>query len=60
MLNITFDGDTVSFTIVYTEESVKEIDQFLKTNKAYLTTDNKIMSSSSNGVSEQVTAYMTE
>lgn len=52
--------DTVSFTIVYTEESVKEIDQFLKTNKAYLTTDNKIMSSSSNGVSEQVTAYMTE
>lgn len=60
MLNITFDGDTVSFTIVYTEESVKEIDQFLQTNKAYLTTDNKIMSSSSNGVSEQVTAYMTE
>lgn len=52
--------DTVSFTIVYTEESVKEIDQFLQTNKAYLTTDNKIMSSSSNGVSEQVTAYMTE
>lgn len=52
--------DTVSFTVVYTEESIKEVKEFLNSSKAYITTDNKIMSSSSNGVSEQVTAYMTE
>lgn len=59
-LGADFDGDMVTCTIVYSEEAIKEIMEFLSSNKAYLTSDNKIISSSSNGVSEQVTAYMTE
>lgn len=35
-LKITFDGDTVSFNGVYTEEANQEIADYLKTRTAYL------------------------
>ena len=34
--NITFDGDTASFNAVYTDEAVKEVQEYLNSKAAYV------------------------
>lgn len=44
-LGADFDGDTSSATIVYSDESVQEVDNFLSTKRAYVGTDGRFISS---------------
>ena len=38
LLGADFDGDTSSFTTVYVEDSVKDIDDYLNSKRAYINT----------------------
>lgn len=44
-LTADFDGDVCSANSVYSEESIKEVDDYLKTRQAYVGTDGKFLSS---------------
>ena len=55
-----FDGDTMSFAVLYSDESRKEITDFLNSKKAYLTADNKITYSAADDVAELVMSTLTE
>ena len=52
--------DTLSFVILYSEESQREIRNFLNDKKAYVTADNKITYSDADDVAELVMATLTE
>lgn len=40
-----FDGDTSSYTVAYTDESVHEVDEFLASKRAYVGTDGRTLAS---------------
>jgi hypothetical protein len=44
-LTMDFDGDTASLNLAYTDDSIAEIDAFLKTRKAYIGPDGKPLKS---------------
>lgn len=46
-LGADFDGDTCSFNIVYSDESIKECESFYNSKKAYVGTDGKFIIDSS-------------
>lgn len=41
MWNKTFDGDMMSCTITYSDESKQEVKDFLKSKRCYVNTDGK-------------------
>lgn len=53
------DGDTVSFNLLYTDESIKEIDELLKSKKYYLTPNNELMYRISTDPLELVLKHLT-
>lgn len=55
-----FDGDVLSFTVLFSKESINEINTFLNNKSAYISADNKIIYSSSDNVAELVMSSMTE
>jgi hypothetical protein len=44
-LGADFDGDTSSFTVTYTDESIREVDEFLDSKRAYVGTDGRPLAS---------------
>lgn len=54
------DGDTLSFTVLFSQESRDEITKFLNSKSAYISAENKIIYSSSDNVIELVMSSMTE
>lgn len=44
-LGADFDGDTSSFNVVYSDESIKEVDDFLGSPRAYIDTSGHFLSS---------------
>lgn len=52
--------DTVSFNVLYTDESVKEIDNYLSKPDFYLSNDNSLVYSSQNDVCRILLQHMTE
>lgn len=36
-MNIPFDGDTMSYIVLYTDEAVREISDYMKKREAHLT-----------------------
>lgn len=46
-LGADFDGDTCSFNIVYTDESIKECNNFYNSKRAYVGTDGRFINDSS-------------
>ena len=52
--------DSLSFVVVYSEESIREIKNFLNDKKAYISADNKIIYSSADDVAELVMSTLTE
>lgn len=55
-----YDGDMLSYTSLLTEESIKEISEFLNNKEAYITTTNEITYSSSDDVVDIVMKVLTE
>lgn len=52
--------DTMSLNVLFTKESIDEIDKFLGSKEAYLSSNGEILYSSSNDISELVTVTLTE
>lgn len=44
-LTADFDGDTMSYTIAYTDESIREVNDFLNSKRAYVGTDGRPLAS---------------
>ncbi len=40
-----FDGDTASYTVAYTDESIREVNEFLGSKRAYVGTDGRTLAS---------------
>lgn len=59
-LGADFDGDTCSLNVLYTEDSVKEVDDFLGSKEAYLSPTGEILYSSANDISDLVMSTLTE
>lgn len=55
-----FDGDVVSLNIVYTEDSIKEINELLNSNKYYLSPEGSIAYSADDDVIGLVLKHMTD
>lgn len=55
-----YDGDTISFTVLFTDESIKEIDDLLSDKKYYIKPDGKIIYSAANDISNLVLKHLTE
>ena len=58
-LTADFDGDTMSMNVLYTEESIKEIENMFNSKEFYITPDGEIAFTMSQGVTELVIAHMT-
>lgn len=54
------DGDTTSLNIIYTDESIKEIDKFLESPTAYTTPTGSIAYSQNSDVVDLVMKSLTE
>ena len=54
------DGDTVSFNILDTKESIDEINSLLKSKEYYLSADGDILYGISNDIIDLVLLHMTE
>lgn len=59
-LDADFDGDTMSFILLYTEESIKEIDEVLNTKEYYLNTLGEINYSVANNTLDITLKSLTE
>lgn len=59
-LNADFDGDTGSGNIVCSDEAVKEVREFLRSRRAYVGTDGKLLYSSAVDTVQLVLHNMTE
>ena len=59
-LNADFDGDTGSGNIVCTDEAIAEVKDYLRSRRAYIGTDGKLLYSSSVDTIELVLHNMTE
>lgn len=59
-LGADFDGDTMSFILLYTEESIKEVDELLNTKEYYLNTLGEINYSVSNNTLDITLKSLTE
>lgn len=55
-----YDGDTVGFNVLYTEESIDEIKKMLASKEMYVTPDGDITYSANNDVIDLTLAHMTE
>lgn len=55
-----YDGDMLSYTSLLTEESIEEVNKFLNSKEAYITTTNEITYSSSDDVVDIVMKVLTE
>ena len=55
-----FDGDTVSLNVVYTEDSIKEVNDLLNSNKYYLSPEGSIAYSADDDVISLVLKHMTD
>ena len=58
-LTADFDGDTSSFTSVYSDEALKECDSFFKKKLAYVGTDGKFINDHNTDTINYVTTFMT-
>jgi hypothetical protein len=58
-LGADFDGDTVSFNVLYTEDAIQEIKDLLKSRRFYLDPTAGLAFSADNDVLNMVLAYMT-
>lgn len=58
-LGMDFDGDTGSFTSVFTEESVKEIEDYLSSKRAYVGVDGRFINSTATELNELVFFNLT-
>lgn len=54
------DGDMVNYNILYTKESIEEINNMLNDVEYYVTPDNKMTYSVSTGPLDYVLAHMTK
>lgn len=59
-LGADFDGDMCSLSVLFTEESIKEINKYLDSKEAYITPSNEIINSSDDDVVGLVMAYLTD
>lgn len=55
-----YDGDTVGFNVLYTDESIDEIKKMLASKEMYITPDGDITYSANNDVLDLTLAHMTE
>lgn len=55
-----YDGDTVGFNVVYTEESISEIKKLLASKEMYLTPDGEMTYSANNDVLDLTLSHLTE
>ena len=58
-LGADFDGDVLSFNALFSEESNKEIEQYINSKQAYITPDDKIVASMDNDVATQIMKVLT-
>jgi len=58
-LGADFDGDTASFNIVYSDEAIKEVNDYLNSKKYYLGTDGRISFSANTDTVGYVLKNMT-
>lgn len=58
-LGADFDGDTGSYTIVYSENAIDEIDESFKKKKTYVGTDGRLVDSLSDDVIDFVLSNLT-
>lgn len=58
-LGADFDGDTGSYTIVYSENAIAEVDRHFKKKKTYVGTDGRLIDSLSDDVIDFVLANLT-
>lgn len=59
-LGADFDGDVLSFVVLYTDESIRELDKFLNSKESILTPNGEILNSLNNDVLDIVVATLTE
>ena len=59
MLNITFDGDTVSINLTYSNEAIAEANKFFKSRIAYLKAGGGVGFSVNVGTLKLTSHYMT-
>lgn len=58
-LSLDYDGDTLSMVLVYSEESIREIDKYLNSLSAYIDGTGKLLASASNDVIDNILKDMT-
>lgn len=58
-LGADFDGDTVSFNILYEDESIKEIEDLLNSKEYYLSPDGRLLYSANTDTLSLVLKHMT-
>lgn len=58
-LGADFDGDTVSFNVVYTDEAMREVEEYLNSRRYYVGTDGRISFSSETDTVKYVLQNMT-
>ena len=59
-LNADFDGDACNFTILFTRESISELNKIMDSVEFYITPDNQITYSSATGPLDYVLAHMSK
>ena len=59
-LGADFDGDMLSFVVLYTDESIKEIDNFLNSKTAYVTPTGELVNSNADDNLDIVLDVLTE
>lgn len=58
-MKISYDGDTLSFALVYSKEAVAEIDAFLAAPTTYRSPAGGLTYSSTSDVTDWVLSFMT-
>ena len=59
MLGADFDGDTCSLTILYSDESIKEVNEYLQSKRYYVGTNGRVNFSTGTDTVSYVLANMT-
>ena len=59
-LGADFDGDVLSFVVLYTEESIDELSRFLNSKESILTPNGEILNSLNNDVLDIVVSTLTQ
>ena len=59
-LGADFDGDVLSFVVLYTEESIDELSRFLNSKESILTPNGEILNSLNNDVLDIVISTLTQ